>query len=137
VSLITTGSFASVETGVTSPTQSGINTAAELLTDALVSSPIRRATDKLFGLSRFEISPVISGVKQTPTARLTVGRRINRNLIVTYSTNLSEDQRQILSVEYRVSNRLSLIAQYEQKSLNNFVRSRDSFSFEIRFRKKF
>jgi len=137
VSLITTGSFASVETGVTSPTQSGISTAAELLTDALVSSPIRRATDKLFGLSRFEISPVISGVKQTPTARLTVGRRINRNLIVTYSTNLSEDQRQILSVEYRVSNRLSLIAQYEQKSLNNFVRSRDSFSFEIRFRKKF
>ncbi|MDW8303455.1 MAG: translocation/assembly module TamB domain-containing protein [Acidobacteriota bacterium] len=136
VSLITTGSLTNTETGIPTAT-SGINTAAELLTDAFVNSPIRRATDRLFGLNRFEISPVISGIKQTPTARLTVGRQINRNLLVTYSTNLSEDQRQILAFEYRVSNRLSLVAQYEQKSLNNFVRNRDSFSFEIRLRKRF
>lgn len=136
VSLITTGSLANTETGIPTATQS-INTAAEILTDTFVNSPIRRATDRLFGLNRFEISPVISGIRQTPTARLTVGRQINRNLLVTYSTNLSEDQRQILALEYRISNRLSLIAQYEQKSLNNFVRSRDGFSFEIRLRRRF
>ncbi len=137
VSLITTGSLANTETGIPTIAQSGINTAAEVLTDALVNAPIRRATDRLFGLNRFEISPIISGIRQLPTARLTVGRQINQNLLVTYSTNLSEDQRQVIALEYRISNRLSFIAQYQQKSLNNFVQDRNSFNFEIRLRKRF
>jgi translocation and assembly module TamB len=137
VSLITTGSLSNTETGIPTVAQSGINTAAEILTETLVNVPIRRATDKLFGLNRFEINPVISSIRQIPTARLTVGRQINRNLLVTYSTNLSEDQRQVIALEYRVSDRLSFIAQYQQKSLNNFVQERNSFNFEIRLRKKF
>ncbi len=137
VSLITTGSLSNTETGIPTIAQSSINTAAEILTDAFVNTPIRKATDRIFGLNRFELSPIISGIKQLPTARLTVGRQINRNLLVTYSTNLSEDQRQVIALEYRVSNRLSFIAQYQQKSLNNFVQERNSFNFEIRLRKRF
>jgi translocation and assembly module TamB len=137
VSLITTGSLSNTETGIPTIAQSGINTAAEILTDALVNTPIRKATDRLFGLNRFELSPIISGIKQLPTARLTVGRQINRNLLVTYSTNLSEDQRQVIALEYRVSNRLSFLAQYQQKSLSNFVQERNSFNFEIRLRRRF
>ena len=104
----------------------GINTAAEILADALINDPLRRATDKLFGLNRFEIDPIISGQRLNPTARLTVGRQINRNLLITYSTNLSEDQQQVLALEYRVSNRLSFVAQYAQRSLRNVTRKQDS-----------
>jgi len=43
----------------------------------------------------------------------------------------------VLAFEYRVSNKLSFIAQYEQRSLSNVTRNRDNFSFEIRFRKRF
>jgi translocation and assembly module TamB len=137
ISLITTGNLANTGTGIPTLAQSGINTAAEILTDALINDPLRRATDRLFGLNRFEIDPVISGQRLNPTARLTVGRQINRNLLVTYSTNLSEDQNQILALEYRVSNRLSLVAQYEQRSLSNVTRNNNNFSFEIRLRKRF
>jgi translocation and assembly module TamB len=137
VSLITTGSLSNTATGIPTLAQTGINTAADILTDAIISNPARKATDKLFGLNVFEIDPIISGERVNPGARLTVGRQINNQLRVTYSTNLSQDQNQVLALEYRVSNKLSFIAQYEQRSLSNVTRNRDNFSFEIRFRRRF
>jgi len=137
VSLITTGSLTNTVGGIPTLAQTGINTAAEILTDSIINNPARKATDKLFGLNVFEIDPLISGEQLNPTARLTVGRQINNNLRVTYATNLSQDQKQVLALEYRVSNRLSFVAQYEQRSLNNVTRNRDNFSFEIRLRKRF
>ncbi len=137
VSLITTGSLTNSAGGIPTFAQTGINTAAEILTDTIINAPARRATDRLFGLNVFEIDPLISGQQANPGARLTVGRQINNNLRVTYATNLSQDQNQVLALEYRVSNRLSVVAQYEQRSLTNVTRNQDNFSFEIRFRKRF
>ena len=137
VSLITTGNLSNTESGIPTLAQTGINTAAEILADTIINAPVRKATDKLFGLNIFEIDPIISGQRLNPSARLTVGRQINNNLRVTYSTNLSQDQNQVLAFEYRVSNKLSFVAQYEQRSLSNVTRNRDNFSFEIRFRRRF
>ncbi len=137
VSLITTGNLSNTSGGIPTLAQTGINTAAEILTDTIINNPIRKATDKLFGLNVFEIDPIISGQQLNPTARLTVGRQINNNLRVTYSTNLSQDQNQVLALEYRVSNKLLFVAQYEQRALSNVTRTRDNFSFEVRFRKRF
>ncbi len=138
VSLITTGSLSNTEGGIPTLAQSGIRTAAEVLTDTIINAPVRKATDKLFGLNVFEIDPIISGQNlANPGARLTVGRQINNRLRVTYSTNLSQDQNQLLAFEYRVSNKLSFVAQYEQRPLTNVTRNRDVFSFEVRIRKRF
>ncbi|MCA1622425.1 MAG: translocation/assembly module TamB domain-containing protein [Acidobacteria bacterium] len=137
ISLITTGNLSNTDRGIPTLAQSGINTAADILTDELINNPLSRATDKLFGLNRFEIDPIISGQRLNPSARLTVGRQINKNLLITYSTNLSEDQNQVLALEYRVSNRLSFVAQYEQRSLSNVTQNNNNFSFEIRLRKRF
>lgn len=137
VSLITTGTLTNSAGGIPTLASTGINTAAEILTDSIINNPVRKATDRLFGLNVFEIDPLISGQTVNPGARLTVGRQINSNLRVTYSTNLSQDQNQVLALEYRVSNRLSFVAQYEQRSLTNVTRNRDNFSFEVRLRKRF
>jgi translocation and assembly module TamB len=137
VSLITTGSLSNTETGLPSLAQTGINTAADILTDTIISNPARKATDKLFGLNVFELDPIISGDLVDPSARLTVGRQINNNLRVTYATNLSQDQNQVVALEYRVSNKLSVVAQYEQRPLSNVTRNRNNFSIEVRFRKRF
>lgn len=139
VALITTGNLSTDETSASALAQTGLGTAASLLTDTLINAPARKATDRLFGLNRFEIDPLISGRGgASPTARLTVGRQINRDLTITYSTNIAADPNQVLALEYRVSNRLSFIAQYEQGSSTRTLRStNNSFSFEIRFRKRF
>jgi translocation and assembly module TamB len=138
VSLITTGTLSSGDTSTSALAASGLGTATSLLTDALINAPAQRATNKLFGLSRFEINPVIGGrAGANPGARLTVGKRISKELSVTYSTNVTSDPNQILAVEYRVSDRLSFIAQYEQASTQQISSRNNSFSFEIRFRKRF
>ncbi len=68
VSLITTGSLTNTATGIPTFAQTGINTAAEILTDTIINNPARRATDKLFGLNVFEIDPIISGTQANPGA---------------------------------------------------------------------
>ncbi len=138
VSLITTGQLADSDTSASVLGQSGLGTATSLLTDALINAPAQRATSRLFGLSRFEISPTIGGRSgSTPAARLTVGKQINKDLSVTYSTNVTSDPNQILALEYRVSDRLFFVAQYEQASTRELSTRNNSFSFEIRFRKRF
>ncbi|MFN2531582.1 MAG: translocation/assembly module TamB domain-containing protein, partial [Pyrinomonadaceae bacterium] len=138
VSLITTGQLASGDTSSSILSQSGLGTATSLLTDALINAPAQRATSKLFGLSRFEINPVIGGrTGSTPAARLTLGKRINKEVTVTYSTNVTSDPNQILALEYRVSDRLSFVAQYEQASTRKLSARNNNFNFEIRFRKRF
>ena len=136
VSLILTGTLSSTDTSTSVLAQSGLGTAASLLTDALINAPISRATNKLFGLS-LEINPVITPNSSTPTARLTGKRQITKDLTVTYSTNIASDPNQVLAVEYRVSNRMSFVAQYEQGSQRNLSTRNNNYSFEIRFRKRF
>jgi translocation and assembly module TamB len=138
VSLITTGQLSSGDTSASILSQSEVGAATSLLTDALINAPAQRATSKLFGLTRFEINPVIGGTTgSTPAARLTVGRRISKEVTVTYSTNVTSDPNQILALEYRVSDRLSFVAQYEQASTRRLSARTNNFSFEIRFRKRF
>lgn len=138
VSLITTGQLSSDDTSASILSQSGVGAATSLLTDALINAPAQRATSKLFGLTRFEINPVIGGrTGSTPAARLTLGRRISKEVTVTYSTNVTSDPNQILALEYRVSDRLSFVAQYEQASTRRLSARTNNFSFEIRFRKRF
>ena len=137
VSLITTGSLSNTANGIPTLAQSGINTATEILTDEIINLPVSRATDKLFGLNKFSLDPIISGTRRGPAARLTVGRKINKNLLITYSINLSEDQNQVITFEYRLSNRLSFVTQYEQRSLANITQNRNNFNFEVRLRKRF
>jgi len=138
VSLITTGQLSADDSSASILSQSSVGAATSLLTDALINAPAQRATSKLFGLTRFEINPVIGGrTGSTPAARLTLGRRISKEVTVTYSTNVTSDPNQIIALEYRVSDRLSFLAQYEQASTRRLTARTNIFSFEIRFRKRF
>ncbi len=138
IALITTGNLSGGPEGTSTIAQTGIGTATSILTDTLINAPVQRATDKLFGLNRFEFDPVIAGrAGQSPTARLTVGRQINRNLAITYSTNVTGETDQVIAVEYRVSDRLSFIAQYQQGSTDTLRSSNNNFNFELRFRKRY
>src|SRR5215216_2844523 len=138
VSLITTGQLSSGDTSTSVLSQSGVGAATSLLTDALINAPAQRATSKLFGLTRFENNPVNRGNEGTTSAGpINFGRRISKEVTVTYSTNVTSDPNQIIALEYRVSDRLSFIAQYEQASTRRLTAQNNNFSFEIRFRKRF
>jgi autotransporter translocation and assembly factor TamB len=120
IALITTGNLSGGAEGTSTLAQTGLGTATSLLTDTLINAPVQRATDKLFGLNRFEFE-----------------RQINRNLAITFSTNVTGEPNQVVAVEYRVSDRLSFIAQYQQGSTDTLRAQSNNFNFELRFRKRY
>jgi translocation and assembly module TamB len=62
------------------------------------------------GLSRFSIDPsVVRGEYRNPTVRLTAGKRVTPDLSVVYSQDLRGTQENVLSVEYTLSDRVSLL----------------------------
>src|SRR5258707_728415 len=137
VSLIITGTLSSTDTSTSVLAQSGLGTAASLLTDALINAPVSKATNKLFGLSRLEISPVIAGTGSTPTARLTVARRISKDSTITYSKNIGSDPNMVFLVEYCLSNFMYFFAKSKTESTRNLSTRNNNYGFEIRFRKRF
>jgi translocation and assembly module TamB len=85
---------------------------------------LEREAERLFGLNRFSIDPsVVKGGVANPTARLTVGRRITPDLNVLYSIDLRGTEERVLSVEYTLSDRLSLLMTRTQPG---------GFGFDIR-----
>ena len=71
---------------------------------------LEREAERLFGLNRFSIDPsLLRGAGSTPTARVTVGKRITPDLNVLYSQDLRGTEERILAVEYTLSDRFSLL----------------------------
>jgi translocation and assembly module TamB len=99
-----------------------------LLTQPLSSRIGSNVTGRLFGLNRFSIDPLVTGRGTDPTARITVGRRVTRDLSITYSTNLASNQDQVILVEYRASDRLSFVASRAEDG---------AFGLDVRLRKRF
>ena len=62
------------------------------------------------GLNRFSIDPSLArGSNTNPTARLSLGKRITRDVDFYYSVDLKSTQEQLYSLEYTVSRRLSIL----------------------------
>jgi hypothetical protein len=71
---------------------------------------LEREAERLFGLNRFSIDPsLLRGAGTTPTARVTVGKRLTPDLNVLYSQDLRGTEERILAVEYTLTDRYSLL----------------------------
>ncbi|MFN0119358.1 MAG: translocation/assembly module TamB domain-containing protein [Blastocatellia bacterium] len=132
VSLITTGRLPDDRglnvNNAQSVAQTSINTVAQVATQSLSRSIESNVTGRLFGLNRFSIDPLLTGRGADPTARITVGRRVTRDLSITYSTNVASNQDQVILIEYRASDKMSFVASREQNG---------TFALDIRLRKRF
>jgi translocation and assembly module TamB len=130
ISLITTGALATEGTTAGLVKQSGLGLAQSLLSASL-SQQLSKGTQRLFGLSRLSIDPLIVGAGNDPTARVTIGQRVAKNLTITYSQNLTSTSagfERIILVEYRLTNRFSVVA---------FRNERNEVGFDVRVRKRF
>lgn len=88
-------------------TTSQIGTAS-LLSFTLTEGAQKRA-EKLFRLDRFRVDPFLLGSSAEMTARLTLGKKISKDLFIYYSTNLSRQVEEIIRVEWDVSNEFSIV----------------------------
>ena len=137
LSLITTGRTESGTLNSQDLMRSGVGTAASLLSEQFLSQPLRQETERLLGINRFQIDPVLRP-NANPAARLTIGRQIARNLSFTYSTNFATEQDQTAIVEYNLTNRFSAIASYTQGGSSTQQGTNDNdFTIEVRGRQRF
>ena len=100
-----------------------------ILSEALNAANSNRL-EKIFGVSRVKIDPEAGGAENNPSwTRVTIEQQISNALTLTYITNVSQAQQQIIQAEYYLTRNISLIALRDQ---NGVV----SFDISIRHRKR-
>ncbi len=85
--------------------------AATLATGAISEGiGLEREAERLFGLDRFSIDPsLLRTSARNPSARMTLGKRVTPDLTFLYSFDLRGNEERVISMEYNVSDRLSLL----------------------------
>jgi translocation and assembly module TamB len=129
-----TASEANLRAGATGQSGAGGNTGATALLSEAISSQLGGRVERLFGITRFRVDPGLAGVGSTGSggqnvaARVTVEQQVTRNLTVTYVSNVSSTQQQVIQVEYNVTRNISIVALRDQNG---------TFGMDIKIKKRF
>jgi len=109
------------------PERSTTLSTASLLSFQLADQA-KKGAESLFSLDRFRIDPFVTSTSAAMTARLTLGKKLSRNVIFIYSTNLATQREEIYQAEWEVSNDFSLVGVRNELG---------RVSFDLKFRKRF
>lgn len=74
-----------------------------------ISEQLKGRAKKMLGVDRLRVDPYLLGSSSNPVARLTVGKKVSKDLIILYSSDLSGQREYIVYIEYSISDNLSLI----------------------------
>ena len=84
---------------------------AESVVASQVTSQVTSRVAKVAGISQLSIDPELGGVANSGAAntgaRITIQQRVTGNLFVTFSTDVTTTQDQVIQLQYKVSPRLS------------------------------
>jgi autotransporter translocation and assembly factor TamB len=80
-----------------------------------LAEEIGRGVGSLVGVDRLEIEPVSQGTQRFGGPKVTVGKDVSRNLSVTYSTTLGATQEDVVTVEYRLTDSLSILGVRDER----------------------
>jgi translocation and assembly module TamB len=127
-----TTSEAELRGGGTGASQSSTAGASALLSEA-ISSQVGGRLERLFGITKLRVDPGLTGVgatgsEQNAAARVTVQQQIARDLTITYVSNVSSTQQQVIQVEYNVNRNVSIVALRDYNG---------TFGIDIKIKKRF
>ena len=117
-------SAAGLRTNDVNALQSGANS----LLGAAVTSPVTNRLSKLFGITNIKIDPLVQGITNTPQARVTLEQQISRDITITYITNLSQTSEQIFRLEWALSRQFSVVALRDDNG---------EFGIDFQYKKRF
>jgi translocation and assembly module TamB len=80
-----------------------------------VASPVAGRLQRLFGVSKLQIDPQILGQTNTPTARLSMEQQISKNLVFTYTQDVSSSNPQIIRVQWDIDPTWTAVAQRDER----------------------
>jgi translocation and assembly module TamB len=100
---------------------------AQSLIASQVSSQVTGRIEKLAGISQLSVDPVLGSSQQSPGARIAVRQRVTGKIFVTFATDVTATQQQVIQVEYQVNRKTSLKAVRDQNG---------GFGLQTSFRKE-
>ncbi|HVO57144.1 MAG TPA: translocation/assembly module TamB domain-containing protein [Dongiaceae bacterium] len=122
-----------VRSGGTGSAATGMSPGASAILSEAISSQLGGRLEKLFGITRLRVDPGLAGVgttgsEQNAAARITVEQQITRDLTITYVSNVSSTQQQVIQVEYNVNRNVSIVALRDQNG---------TFGIDVKIKKRF
>jgi translocation and assembly module TamB len=99
---------------------------AQSLIASQVSSQVTSRISKLAGISQLSVDPVLGSSQQSPGARVNIQQHVTGKIFVTFSTDITSTQQEVIQVEYKVNRRTSFKAVRDQNG---------GFSLQTNFRK--
>ena len=118
------------ESAYRSQTSGSQNYGATALLSEAISSGLGGRIEKLFGITHFRVDPFLAGTatESNAAARVTIQQQVTRDMTVTYSSNTSSSQYQLIQVEYSIRRDLSVV----------FLRDvNGTYGFDIKFIRHF
>lgn len=85
--------------------------ASTLLSEA-ISSQLGGRIERLFGISHFRVGPSVAGLntQQNSIASVTIEQQVSHDLVVTYITDITTTQYQVIQIEYTINREFSVVA---------------------------
>jgi translocation and assembly module TamB len=87
-------------------------------TDSMIASQaaseVSSSVQKLAGISSLQIDPLLGGNNQNPSARIALQQRVTKNLLFTFSTDVSQPGSELVQGEYQLTKRWSVSAARDQ-----------------------
>jgi translocation and assembly module TamB len=119
-----TGGLASSQTGATSGFLA--TSSNELVNQAI--APSNGRLERFFGVSHIKIDPQFTDVTAIPQARLTLEQQISKEVTLTYITNLTRAQEQLIRVEWDLSRQWAVVALRDESG---------AFGIDVQYKKRF
>ncbi|MDQ2946752.1 MAG: translocation/assembly module TamB, partial [Acidobacteriota bacterium] len=105
-----------------------LTTGSNDLLGQAISAPVAGRLQRFFGVSHLKIDPQLTDLTSIPQARVTLEQQISKDITLTYITNLTRTQEQIIRVEWDLNRQWSLIALRDENG---------AFGVDFQFRKRF
>jgi translocation and assembly module TamB len=102
------------------------NLGAESFLASQVSGEVTNRVEKIAGISQLSVDPVLGGNGQDPGARVTVQQRVTGNMFVTFASDATSTQRQVIKLEYQATPRVAFSGVRDQNG---------GFAFDVRIKK--
>jgi translocation and assembly module TamB len=74
-----------------------------------IAEEISRGVGGIVGIDRLDIEPVVGDTQRVSGPKITLGKDVSRDLSVTYSTIVGSIQEDLVTIEYRLTDRVSII----------------------------
>jgi autotransporter translocation and assembly factor TamB len=80
-----------------------------------IAEEIGRGAGGLVGVDRLDIEPLVGGAQRVGGPKVTVGKDVSRDLSVTYSTIVGSTQEDTVTVEYRLTDQISILGVRDER----------------------